>query len=210
VSDDIRQSQIDYFDRHFNAHGVSVEGLNYGTKARQQLCFAQAARIITHAPGETFSLNDYGCGFADLIPFLAEHDRSPAHYTGYDITPSVLQAARDKFVGQDGIAFVDDEEALPLADYTVAIGVFNVKGERSVEDWRKYVTGKLDKLWTKTSGGLAFNILTKYSDADKMRPHLYYADPAFYFDYCKRNFSRNVALLHDYGVYEFTILVRPD
>jgi hypothetical protein len=30
------------------------------------------------------------------------------------------------------------------------------------------------------------------------------------FDICKRKFSRNVALLHDYGLYEFTILVRKD
>jgi hypothetical protein len=41
-----------------------------------------------------------------------------------------------------------------------------------------------------------------------MRADLYYADPAQVFDYCKRRFSPNVALLHDYGLYEFTILVR--
>jgi len=41
-----------------------------------------------------------------------------------------------------------------------------------------------------------------------MREDLYYADPCFIFDYCKRNFSRNVALLHDYELYEFTIIVR--
>jgi len=41
-----------------------------------------------------------------------------------------------------------------------------------------------------------------------MRPDLYYADPRLYFDYCKRNFSRHVALLHDYGLWEFTVIVR--
>jgi hypothetical protein len=50
-------------------------------------------------------------------------------------------------------------------------------------------------------------MLTKYSGADRMaqRPDLYYG-----FDFCKRRFSRNVALLHDYGLYDFTILVRKD
>lgn len=43
-----------------------------------------------------------------------------------------------------------------------------------------------------------------------MKEHLYYADPAELFDHCKRNYSRNVALLHDYGLYEFTVLVRKD
>ncbi len=55
---------------------------------------------------------------------------------------------------------------------------------------------------------MAFNLLTSYSDKDMMRPDLYYGDPLFYFDYCKRNFSQNVALLHDYGLFEFTILVK--
>ncbi len=32
----------------------------------------------------------------------------------------------------------------------------------------------------------------------------------FFFDYCKRNFSKNVALLRNYGLYDFTVLVRKD
>ena len=47
-----------------------------------------------------------------------------------------------------------------------------------------------------------------YSDPERMRAHLYYADPCRLFDHCKRRYSRHVALLHDYGLYEFTILVR--
>jgi hypothetical protein len=41
-----------------------------------------------------------------------------------------------------------------------------------------------------------------------MRRHLYYADPCYLFDTCKKRFSRNVALLHDYEAYDFTIIVR--
>jgi hypothetical protein len=53
-------------------------------------------------------------------------------------------------------------------------------------------------------------MLTSYSDSGRMarRPDLYFADPLFYFDYCKRNFSPDIALLHDYGLYDFTVLVR--
>ncbi|MNE88029.1 hypothetical protein D3C80_1852890 [compost metagenome] len=56
--------------------------------------------------------------------------------------------------------------------------------------------------------GFSFNCLTSYSDLEYMRDYLYYGDPCFYFDYCKRAFSGQVALLHDYGLYEFTLLVR--
>jgi hypothetical protein len=51
-------------------------------------------------------------------------------------------------------------------------------------------------------------MLTSYSDPGRMRPDLYYGDPREYFDLCKRKYSRHVALLHDYGLYEFTIIVR--
>ena len=41
-----------------------------------------------------------------------------------------------------------------------------------------------------------------------MREELFYADPGWIFDQCMRRYSRHVALLHDYGLYEFTVLVR--
>ena len=56
----------------------------------------------------------------------------------------------------------------------------------------------------------AFNVLTSYADPDRMRPDLYYADPCFLFDYCQRRYSRWVAILHDYGLYEFTVVVRKE
>ena len=56
--------------------------------------------------------------------------------------------------------------------------------------------------------GIAFNMLTSYSDWTS--PKLYYADPLQVFDRCKRELWRDVALLHDYGIYEFTMLVRFD
>ena len=56
--------------------------------------------------------------------------------------------------------------------------------------------------------GFAFNVLTLYSDVEKRRFDLHYADPLALFDHCKRYYSRFVTLLHDYPLYEFTILVR--
>jgi hypothetical protein len=56
--------------------------------------------------------------------------------------------------------------------------------------------------------GFAFNCLTTYSDPERLRDDLYYGDPCYYFDLCKRLYSRHVALLHDYGLWEFTIIVR--
>ena len=64
------------------------------------------------------------------------------------------------------------------------------------------------ELEKKATKGLGFNLLTNYSDMHLMKDELFYADPLYIFDFCKKNISRNVALLHDYDLYDFTILVR--
>ena len=51
-------------------------------------------------------------------------------------------------------------------------------------------------------------MLTRHSDVDRREARLFYADPVDTFEYCRNRFSRHVALLHDYPLYEFTILVR--
>ena len=89
-----------------------------------------------------------------------------------------------------------------------AIIAFLVKLTTPVPEWEAYVIRTLDRLAELGTQGFAFNALTSYSDPDRMRPDLYYPDPCRLFDHCKRRHSRHVALLHDYGLYEFTILVR--
>ncbi len=97
---------------------------------------------------------------------------------------------------------------MALADYTVASGTFNVKGEAEDQEWLKHILSSIGVMHDKSKLGFAFNLLTQYSDKEFMQKYLYYADPLFLFDYCKRNFSKNVALLHDYFLYDFTIIVR--
>ncbi len=104
--------------------------------------------------------------------------------------------------------FSSDRKALDRADYTLASGIFNVKQDATDEAWRRYVIETIDDLAVVSTRGFAFNALSSYSDLDRRRPDLYYADPLELFDHCKRNISRFVSLLHDTPFYEFTILVR--
>ena len=90
----------------------------------------------------------------------------------------------------------------------VASGIFNVRLTTPVAEWEGYVFRTIDRLAALARRGFGFNALTSYSDPERMRPDLYYPDPCRLFDHCKRRHSRHVALLHDYGLYEFTILVR--
>jgi len=74
--------------------------------------------------------------------------------------------------------------------------------------WKEYILETISILNQKSRLGFSFNALTKYSDVEFMKPELYYSDPSWLFDYCKTHFAKNVALLHDYSQYDFTILVK--
>jgi hypothetical protein len=127
---------------------------------------------------------------------------------GVDVSDSMVKAAMQRFIDKPQANFILASEPNKAADFGVASGIFNVRMGRSDDEWLSYLEATLDVLDQTSRIGFAFNCLTSYSDTDKMRDYLYYADPCVLFDLCKRRYSRNVALLHDYDLYEFTILVR--
>ena len=90
----------------------------------------------------------------------------------------------------------------------MASGVFNVRVQTPLDEWRAYVEDTIGDLAALSRRGFAFNVLSSYSDADKQRDDLYYADPRNLLDQCLRRWPRRVALVHDYGLYEFTVIVR--
>jgi SAM-dependent methyltransferase len=195
-----------YYSGKLAEHGPTPKGVDWKDEASQRLRFEQLTKICDQRA--TFTINDYGCGYGALAAYL-ERWGWTFRYTGFDISRTMLDQAR-RLHGSDRIRFVARDEELVPADYTVASGIFNVKLEADDDVWQRYVIGTLARLDALSKRGFSFNMLTSYSDPDRMRPDLHYADPSALFDHCKRNFSRWVALLHDYGLYEFTILIRKD
>jgi SAM-dependent methyltransferase len=191
-----------YYTGKVEEHGPTPRGVDWNGEASQELRFAQLLELCR---GErVFSLNDYGCGYGALVGYLARVGLE-ADYRGFDISTAMVDHAR---AAHPGMRFVTREEDLEPSDFTVASGIFNVKLDTAFEFWTDYVLETIEHLDHLSLRGFAFNVLTSYSDPELMRDDLYYADPAFLFDHCKRRYSRHVALLHDYGLYEFTILVR--
>jgi SAM-dependent methyltransferase len=196
-----------YFERALEAHGASPQGVDWNSQSAQDIRFDQLVKVINLE--QSFTINDYGCGCGALVDYL---DRRGATYTytGYDISEKMIAAARQAYLQRAGCTFTCDEAQIPLADYTLLSGVFNIRLDVPDAEWTQHILDTLRRIDALSRKGFSFNLLTSYSDADRMRANLYYADPCFFFDYCKRNFSRNVALLHDYVLYDFTILVRKE
>jgi SAM-dependent methyltransferase len=202
---DILGQQARHWGETIARHGPNFKGVDYSNAERVQLCFRQLTGIWREGRA---SVLDYGCGYGALLSYLRENAFDLDNYCGFDVSEQMLSEARKLNPVGPGTTFTSDPALLPAADYVICGGIFNVKLDTSVPAWHAHVVSTLERIWPLARKGLAFNILTSYADADKMRPDLYYADPCWFFDYCKRHFSKDVALLHDYGVYEFTMRVR--
>lgn len=202
---DILAEVADYYSSKLAQHGETPRGVDWNGEESQTLRFAQLTKIIQQSSG--FSLNDLGCGYGALFEYLNSFGRDFI-YNGCDVSGDMVRAAQARYANNPNTRFEVAAEPSETADYGIASGIFNVRLGRSDAEWHGYLEATLDVLNRASSRGFAFNCLTSYSDSDKMRDYLYYADPCALFDLCKRRFSRHVVLLHDYGLYEFTILVR--
>lgn len=198
---DILEATERYYSDKVRAHGATARGVDWSSLESQQLRFEQVLKVCDTT--STFSINDYGCGYGALATHMLEKGYA-FEYRGFDISEAMIAKAKALLP----YAFFSDRSSLATAEYTVASGIFNVKQQTNDEDWTAYVLRTLSEMAGLSSKGFAFNVLTKYSDLERMRPDLYYADPLLLFDYCKKNFSKHVSLLHDYPLYEFTMLVR--
>jgi SAM-dependent methyltransferase len=206
VSHDLLRDQArDYYDTKLRAHGPTPAGVDWNSLESQELRFSQLARLWEH--DRDAGLLDYGCGYGAL----ASYARSRGHrgsYLGFDVSESMAETARAQLAGVTECRVTSRREDLQPAAFAVASGVFNVKQDATKEAWAAYVWATVADLAALGTRGFAFNALTLYSDQEKRRADLYYADPLELFDRCKREYSRFVTLLHDYPLYEFTIIVR--
>lgn len=211
-NDSTRRNNIAmYYQDKIAAFGPTHKGVDWNSVESQELRFSKLSQILST---ENFSIIDYGCGYGALHDYLSKHHKN-FDYTGFDWSEAMLAEARRLHPESRKCHFTSEylengEDSEGKSDYLIASGIFNVKLEEPSENWHQHVLSTLTQINRLTRRGFSFNILTSYSDAEKQSPKLFYADPCELFDFCKKNFAKDVALLHDYGLYEFTIIVRKE
>ena len=207
MSSSILQQVNQYYSEKIQQFGLTPQGVDWNGEESQFRRFYELMRVVSDEnQGAEFSLLDYGCGYGGMIDFLTPIYANRIEYHGLDISASMIEAAKERY-GNSG-KFKTPLEQAEKFDYVVASGIFNVKQERPYHEWEDYVFSIINDMHTRSTKGFSFNILTSYSDKEFMKDYLYYAQPEELFAYCKKNFSRKVAILHDYPLYEFTVIVK--
>ena len=194
-----------YYASKLEAHGSTPQGVDWNGVGSHETRHRQFLRLLDGAVDA--SIIDLGCGFGDFLRYLrAEGYRG--RFTGYDIAPEMIEKARELHGETDDRQWRIGAEPDDAADFAIASGIFNVKGDAPNAVWTHYVRQTIDVLARAGRRGFAFNVLSLSSDPERRRPNLYYADPADMLAHCLSHYGRSVALLQDYGLYEFTVVVR--
>ena len=207
TSPDIQEHVRLYYTSKVTAHGPTPQGVDWNSREGQVERFEQLLKLCDR--GSAYSLIDLGCGYGALLDHLRAVGDSVL-YRGLDISEAMISEARAHHPDEPPATFAVGATIDQPADYVVASGIFNVKQKALDEIWHEYILETLEQMSRMSTRGFAFNLLTSSSEPERRRPDLHYAAPCRLFEACQRRFTRHVGLLHDYGLWEFTILVRKD
>jgi len=193
-----------YYSGKIAEHGAVAKGVDWKDEAGQKLRFEMLARLF--GAERNPSIVQLGCGYGAFVDFCDGAGIDP-RYTGYDISEKMIEAARSRFAGRANIRFELGSKPLQAAGFAIASGIFNVKFDVPADRWKEYVIDTIDLLAGAAEKAFAFNCLTGHSDEHRKLDRLYYPMPGEMLDHCVRRYGRKVAVLHDYDLYEFTVLI---
>jgi SAM-dependent methyltransferase len=201
---DILSQVATYYASKLEVHGCTPQGVDWNGVDSHETRHRQFLRLINGSLDA--SVIDLGCGFGDFLRFL----RAAGHrgrFIGYDIAAGMIEKAKELHGEGEDRQWRIGAEPTEAADFAIASGTLNVKGDVPNELWTHYAYRTIDMLARAGRRGFGFNMLSMTSDADRRRLDLYYADPAEMLAHCLSRYGRSVALLQDYGLYEFTVVV---
>ena len=194
-----------YYTSKVRIYGATPRGVDWRDREGQNRRFDKLCQALDGLSGR--SVVEIGCGYGGFVDFCAGRGLA-VDYVGYDISEDMIEAARARHAHVPGVRFAVGATPSEPSDVCIASGLFNVRFDYTDEAWWRYVVETIDVMAEASRQGFAFNILTAFSDPERMEPRLYYADPGRMLAHCIRRFGRNVAIFHDYGLYEFTVAVR--
>lgn len=180
-----------------NPNGKGWECSAWASEKNQQRLFHAVSLIGNLKEG---SVLDVGCGCADFYDFLKmipprtceEMGDPPIQYTGIDISPKMIQRAKEYYPEADA-RLLDLKDVDEEYDWVVAVGPFNV---RVSQNQPEYLKDQIKRMFDLARRGLSFTFLSNRAvDKEHHFDELFYYDPADIFRYCL-SLSKYVAADH--------------
>lgn len=185
---------IHYYTELVNRYGIDVQSLNWGSSESQKLRFSILSQV---GPLKGAKVLDVGCGLGDFYAWLEKNDIM-AEYTGIDITPAMVENARQRFPKTRFEVFNLLEDGCDIYDYVVASGIFT----RRLREPITYLEKMIHRAYELARKAVAFNSLSSW--ATDQEANEFYANPLAVLGFC-RTITPWVVMRHDYLPHDFTI-----
>jgi SAM-dependent methyltransferase len=195
-----------YYTGKLTEYGATPLGVDWSCQATQWLRFVQLLKLCDF--DTALSLNDLGCGYGELAAFLhMRYPQASIDYLGIDLSPAMVRSARRRHRGEPGTRFAVGRTCKRQADYTVASGIMNVMLGYPLAVWESFLRDILIDMHRNSLRGFAVNFcLSRRSDVPA--DQLYCSDPGPWVRFCQAELGGSVEVVNDYGLREFTLLVR--
>ncbi len=195
--------------KHYEAclekHGATARGMDWPNERDLKTRFKVMLGILETSE-DVPTLLDLGCGAGLLFEYLKRHGYKAA-YTGMDISPKMIDAARNE--SPDGMWYIRDVLEFPLPsksfDYVIMNGLLTEKVSLSQEEMIKFAQDIILSAYRTCNKGIAFNIMSKHVDWEK--DNLFHWGFDEMADFLTKNVSRHFVIRADYNLYEYTCYV---
>jgi ubiquinone/menaquinone biosynthesis C-methylase UbiE len=185
------------YNKRFNEFGRNIKTVGWGSGKDQYLRFEVLFRGLD-IRGKKIA--DIGCGLGDLVPFLRERAGDDFSYLGVDIADKLIQDAQNTHSGENIQFVTGDIFSANLADIDIAVmsGALSFK----IDGIEEYAYAVMARMFELSGEACSLNFLTKYVDFELDKNQHYHPEKLFA---KAKELSKNVNLIHDYPLYEFTV-----
>ncbi len=215
----------EHYSQTFEKHGATPQGLDWDNQENLDKRYKVMYELIKNDNPGTFkvdgiiannySLLDFGCGYGGFYKWLTNFNKY-FNYSGIDINENLINKARELYSEQAfGLVDIHSEEGWEAFnnpricrddyDYVICNGTFTVKNTLTQEEMTNFMCSTLEKLWTKTNKGIAFNCMSKVLDYE--RDDLFHVSFDELSMWVYDNLSSKFTIRQDYGLREFIMYV---
>lgn len=202
---DKRQLELYYRDL-LDTHGLNENALGW-TKGKQEARFRSATTKQSFLGG---SVLDVGCGLGDFLQHLQSVGQAPSSYTGYDLVPEFVDAAKQSNVSQAKFEVRDFfEDKIEKVEHIVAFGIFNHLAGKSEREGEERLSEFLSKAVASSQKTVILDFLSDKVEFRRNPDRDRHWDPGRVLNLALSH-SKSVVLDHGYLPFEFMVFIRPN
>ncbi|HTY13331.1 MAG TPA: class I SAM-dependent methyltransferase [Candidatus Omnitrophota bacterium] len=204
-----KKKQIDYYEKLLEKYGDHYLSLDWKSPESQGIRYRVFEDLLTiGGKPDDFSLLDVGCGLGHFYEYL-KNNKYRFKYSGYDISPKLIEASKKKFPGVDfQVRDILHDDHPEQSDFVFCCGALNISFEER-EVHMDFIRSMLLRMFELCKIGVGVNFLSSQAiyylpDESLRQTQYFYSKPEEIVTLAKGMAERFI-VRHEYHPGDFTL-----